>query len=83
MSPEQVGGSNYDEKCDIWALGCIIHEMASLCVPFQAENYLRLAEVITKAEKPAIPEKYSKDLANIIDIMMDKKPKNRPDSNQL
>lgn len=46
MSPEQVSTSKYDEKTDIWSLGCILYEMAALKVPFQACNYLKLAEVI-------------------------------------
>jgi len=83
MSPEQVGGNKYDEKCDIWALGCIIHEMASLKVPFQAENYLRLADVITNSTKAALPDKYSKELHEMVDLLMNKDPKKRPNSKQL
>jgi NIMA (never in mitosis gene a)-related kinase len=63
MSPEQVGGNEYDEKCDIWSLGCILYEMATLTVPFKAENYLALASVITECKKKPIPDKYSDDLA--------------------
>ena len=46
MSPEQVSSSEYNEKSDIWALGWILYEMAALKVPFQATNYLKLAEII-------------------------------------
>ncbi|CAI2383666.1 unnamed protein product [Moneuplotes crassus] len=83
MSPEQVKGNEYDQKCDIWALGCIIHEMAALDVPFRAENYLRLAEVISKGEKSPIPERYSEDLHKLIDLMMRKDPKIRPSASKL
>lgn len=83
MSPEQVGGNKYDEKCDIWALGCILHEMACLKVPFRAENYLKLAEVITKAKMARLPDRYSEELQLIIDKMTEKDPKSRPTAAQL
>ena len=83
MAPEQVGGNEYNEKCDIWALGCVIYEMASLSVPFKAENYLQLATVITELEMPDIPSRYSDKLANIIKIMTHKDPKLRPTAIKL
>ena len=35
-SPEIWKGQQYDSKCDIWALGCIIYEMCTLLPPFRA-----------------------------------------------
>lgn len=37
-SPEVWKDRPYDSKCDIWSLGCVIYEMASLCPPFRAGN---------------------------------------------
>ena len=33
-SPEVWNDKPYDSKCDIWSLGCVIYELASLCPPF-------------------------------------------------
>lgn len=43
MSPEQIDGSNYDEKSDIWSLGCVLFEMTALKPPFRSDNHLGLA----------------------------------------
>ena len=32
ISPEMCEGKTYDDKSDIWALGCIVYEMACLQV---------------------------------------------------
>jgi NIMA (never in mitosis gene a)-related kinase len=55
MSPEQINESEYNDKSDIWSLGCIIYEMASLVPPFQAENQLSLALKIKSGNYNRIP----------------------------
>ena len=32
MAPEMIKGEKYNEKIDIWALGCIIYELLSICL---------------------------------------------------
>ena len=70
MSPEQINESEYNEKSDIWALGCIIYEMACLTPPFMAENQLSLALKIKKGEFNKIPVHYSKELMRVISWML-------------
>ena len=36
MSPEQISESRYNEKSDIWSVGCILYELVSLRPPFEA-----------------------------------------------
>jgi serine/threonine protein kinase len=47
LSPELCHGELYDEKCDIWALGCILHEILTGKVMFEAPvRYLFLPHVL-------------------------------------
>jgi NIMA (never in mitosis gene a)-related kinase len=40
MSPEQIKNKKYNEKSDIWSLGCIIYELAVLKRPFTGANII-------------------------------------------
>ena len=47
LSPELVQSEPYNEKADIWAAGCILHQMASLKPPFHSSNMLALAKKVS------------------------------------
>lgn len=44
MSPEVLSGEPFNEKTDVWALGCILHELITLKAAFHesTEEALRL-----------------------------------------
>jgi serine/threonine protein kinase len=48
MCPELIKGLSYNEKVDVWSVGCIIYEMANLKPPFQATNLIELGNKIDK-----------------------------------
>ena len=46
MSPEMVKGEPYSTKADIWALGCIIYEMATFKPLYTYTNLPQLYDLI-------------------------------------
>ncbi|GLG93935.1 Serine/threonine-protein kinase PLK4, partial [Gryllus bimaculatus] len=48
ISPEMCEGKQYDQKSDIWALGCILYEMICLQKTFEGSNLPALVNKIMK-----------------------------------
>ena len=82
-SPEVWNDKPYDNKSDIWSLGCIIYEMASLNPPFRAANMNSLYKVVQSGIYPKLPQHYSDDLAKIIKLMLQTNPIKRPSCDQI
>jgi len=78
MSPEQISKKSYNEKSDVWALGCILYEMACLQVPFEAQNEAQLATKIKAGRIHKIPSSYSDSIARIIYSMIQVDMTKRP-----
>jgi Tol biopolymer transport system component len=55
MAPEQVEGKDADRRADIWALGCIVHEMMSGRKTFDGANPASVIAAILTAEPPRLP----------------------------
>jgi serine/threonine protein kinase len=78
MSPEQIEELEYNEKSDIWSLGCFLYEISSLTPPFEASNHLSLANKIKLGKFDRIPTRYSEELFRIINWMLNVEPSKRP-----
>ncbi|TYZ68461.1 hypothetical protein PybrP1_004320 [[Pythium] brassicae (nom. inval.)] len=78
MSPEMVNEMTYDERSDIWALGCLLYEMATLAPPFDATNQLALAKKINAGKFTRIPAQYSEGLFQVIRWMLHRQRSRRP-----
>jgi len=77
-SPEVWENEAYDSKSDIWSLGCVTYEMITLHPPFRAEDMEGLYNKVIKGEYPKISNKYSNDMAQMIDWLLQVKPQDRP-----
>jgi NIMA (never in mitosis gene a)-related kinase len=85
MSPELVGGRGYDEKSDIWALGCVCYEMAALRPPFNSilRSEEELKRNIMGSTPKKLPSAYSEALSACVFSMLDKDPAKRPSAGDL
>ena len=82
-SPEIWNDQPYDYKCDIWSVGCIIYEMASLHVPFRGVSMQNLYKNVLRGIYQQIPFRYSDDLKQIIKSILVVNPKKRPSAKEL
>ena len=83
MSPEQIEETKYNEKSDIWSLGCFLYELATLKPPFQAKNQLMLAMKIKNGKFEKISKRYSEELWRVINLMLNVNYEKRPSTEDL
>ena len=83
MSPEQIEDIKYNEKSDIWSLGCFLYELTTLHPPFEASTHLNLAKKIKSGKIDEIPNFYSNKLNEIIKLLMNLDPNKRPNINEI
>ena len=82
-APEIWEQKPYDYKCDIWSIGCILYEMASLHVPFLGLNMEELYLNVLKLKYKPIPNIYSKELNDMIHLILVKDSNKRPTTSDL
>lgn len=82
-SPEVWADKPYDHKSDIWSVGCIIYELCCLVPPFRAKSLESLFKCVTKGHYDSIPSNYSKNLENVISLMLQTMPYKRPSCSDL
>ena len=80
LSPEMCEEKPYNEKSDVWALGCILYELITFKKPYSAKNQAALFFKITNGHYEPISNslKYSKDLKKIVDMLLEKNYIHRP-----
>ncbi len=66
MSPEIWSKIPYDDKSDMWALGCVLFEMCALQPPFLAKDVTGLAQKVKTAPTPQLPRHFSSDLQGLV-----------------
>jgi Tol biopolymer transport system component len=56
MAPEQLEGKEADARADIWALGCVLYEMATGQRAFAGKSHASLIAAILEHDPPPIAE---------------------------
>nr|POE66196.1 g2-specific protein kinase nima [Quercus suber] len=83
MSPEICAAERYSHHSDVWSLGCIMYELASRCVPFDARSHVELVMKIKGGRIKPLPNSYSSELWEVISWCLKVDPRSRPDMAQL
>jgi NIMA (never in mitosis gene a)-related kinase len=82
-SPEVWKDQPYNNKSDIWSMGCVLYESVCLKPPFRAENMEGLFKKILKGVYPRIPNQYSAELANVVKSLITVTPELRPSCDKI
>lgn len=80
MSPEQISNLRYDQRTDIYSLGCVMYEMFTGRKPYLSDDltHLFMAKLDHDPRPPsALNKSIPDDLEKIILKAMQKNPKNR------
>lgn len=76
LAPEIINREGYNEACDWWALGVLLHEMVLGKAPFTASNPYELYEKIL-TETVHFPTNLPQNTRNLIEILLIKDPNKR------
>jgi NIMA (never in mitosis gene a)-related kinase len=82
-SPEVWKDKPYDNKSDVWSLGCVLYEMITLRPPFRAQNMEGLYNKVCKGQFSRIPDKFSDDLFKVVQFLLQVNPISRPSCEQI
>jgi NIMA (never in mitosis gene a)-related kinase len=89
LSPEICQEKPYNQKSDIWSLGCILYELCTLKHAFDANSIIEkiwihrigmkgLVLKILRGTYPELPNTYSPELRDLIGEMLTREPSKRP-----
>ncbi len=73
MSPEQARGEQVDHRVDVYAMGCILFQLVTGRVPFEADNFMGVLSLHLTEPPPQIPPEVfdrigaPRELAGVID----------------
>lgn len=69
----------YNQKGDIWSLGCLLYELLTLRHAFDGKSLKGLVLNIINGGYPKIPSGYSQEIRNLLGDMLNKDPIKRPE----
>ncbi|TPP40870.1 Protein kinase domain family protein [Leishmania donovani] len=70
ISPEVLLGTSYGYAADVWSMGCVFYEMATLRKPFSAPSFAHLVQQITWGHITPLPAHVAQEVRSIIHSML-------------
>eukprot|EP00794_Sanderia_malayensis_P007278 gene7278-8089_t len=83
LSPEICENRPYNNKSDIWSLGCVLYELCTLKHAFQAGNIKNIVLKIIRGNYPPISNRYSSELRALVSQCFKRSPIERPSVNKI
>ena len=84
MAPEILKGEKYNNKVDIWSLGCIIHELCELTFCFDNKSIDQLVNDIKESKRHKInEEEYGIEMQKLIDLLLNQNYISRPNIEEI
>ncbi|XP_039092008.1 serine/threonine-protein kinase Nek5 [Hyaena hyaena] len=83
LSPEICQNKPYNNKTDIWSLGCVLYELCTLERPFEANSLHQLVLKICQARFAPISPRFSRDLHALVSQLFEVSPRDRPSINSV
>ncbi|NXG08268.1 NEK5 kinase, partial [Sakesphorus luctuosus] len=83
LSPEICENQPYNNKTDIWSLGCVLYELCALKHPFEGNSLHKLVLKICRGHFHPVSPKYSYDLRILISQLFKISPRDRPSINSI
>ena len=83
LSPELLQGQPYNQKSDVWALGCVLYELMMLRSPFEAATEGELALRICRGTYTPLGPQYSYEIKDIVRLCLTTNVARRPSITDL
>lgn len=78
LSPEMCQQKPYGSGCDVWAMGCVLYQLCTQKVPFDAQSIQALMDRISRGPLPPAPAGYSREVGALIAEILERNATRRP-----
>lgn len=83
FSPEVFAERLYSSASDVWALGCVLHELGTFRVPFEAPDFKTLCKKVSRDPAPVLPRAFTEEMRQICRDLLYWDYKKRPTISEL
>jgi len=84
ISPELCKSNPYNQKSDVWALGCLLYELMTLRKAFEAQSLPALVMKIVQGDyNKELPTAYNINFKRLVMAMLDLIPEKRPSVSEI